>query len=164
MGSSSTTVAEPVASTTAPTSHSTETNVPAAGGLPGFETVEIFLDGRSLLVALADTLDRRSQGLMGVTDLGDLDGMVFVLPEPSTNRFWMKDTLISLEVGFFATDGSLLGIEEMEPCTSDPCPTYGVEAPWQWAIEVPAGVFNSLPPDAKLDVGRDPFLPLIKDA
>jgi uncharacterized membrane protein (UPF0127 family) len=74
----------------------------------------------------------------------------------------MKNTLIALDVAFFATDGSLLGIEEMEPCTSDPCPSYGVEQPWQWAIEVPAGAFGDLPPEARLDVGRDPFLPLIQ--
>ena len=131
-------------------------------GIPGFGTVEIFLDGKSLLVAVADTPDRRSRGLMGVTDLGGLDGMVFISAEPSTSHVWMKDTLIPLEVAFFATDGSLLGIEEMEPCTSDPCPSYGVEQPWQWAIEVPAGAFDDFPPDARLDVGRDPFLPLIQ--
>jgi uncharacterized membrane protein (UPF0127 family) len=150
-------------STTSTTSATSETTTSAVDGLPGFESVEIILDGNSLLVALADTPDRRSQGLMGVTDLGDLDGMVFVFPEPSTGRFWMKDTLIPLDIAFFATDGSLLGVREMDPCTSDPCPNYGVEAPWQWAIEVPAGVFDDLPPDARLDVGRDPFLPLIEE-
>ena len=132
-------------------------------GLPGFETVEILLGGESLLVALADTPERRSQGFMGVTGLGGLDGMLFVLSEPSTGRFWMKDTLIRLDIAFFATDGSLLGVRTMEPCTADPCSTYGVEAAWQWAIEVPAGDFDDLPTDARLDVGRDPFLPLVSD-
>ncbi len=115
-----------------------------------------------MTVAVADTDERRSQGLMGVTDLGGLDGMVFVLPEPSVSGFWMKNTLIALDIAFFATDGSLLGVEAMEPCMSDPCPTYGVEQPWQWAIEVPAGRFDDLPPEARLDVGRDPFLPLLQ--
>ena len=132
-------------------------------GLPGFGTAEIFLNGRSMLVAVADTPDLRSQGLMGVTDLGGLDGMVFLLPEPGTTRFWMKDTFLPLDVAFFATDGSLLGVETMEPCTEEPCPTYGVERPWQWAIEVPAGRFNNLVSDSTLNVFRDPFLPLIED-
>ena len=99
---------------------------------------------------------------MGVTDLEDLDGMVFVLSEPSTTKFWMKETLIPLDVAFFTTDGSLLGVEQMEPCVEDPCPTYSVDQPWQWAIEVPAGVFADLPADARLDVGRDPFVALIQ--
>ncbi len=115
------------------------------------------------MVALADTPERRSRGLMGVTDLGDLDGMVFVLSEPSTTRFWMKDTLISLDVAFFATDGSLIGVLTMEPCTEDPCPTYGVDQPWQWAIEATAGSFSDLDPDAELDVRRDPFVALIEE-
>ena len=139
-----------------------ETTRPPIAGLPGFATVEVILGGESLMVALADTPDRRSRGLMGVTDLEDLDGMVFVLSEPSTTKFSMKETLIPLDVAFFTTDGSLLGVEQMEPCTEDPCPTYSVDQPWQWAIEVPAGVFADLPADARLDVGRDPFLPLIQ--
>ena len=116
-----------------------------------------------MLVALADTPDRRSQGLMGVTDLGDLEGMVFLFPKPAAYRFWMKDTLIPLDVAFFATDGALLGVLTMEPCTSDPCPSYGVDEFSQWVIEVPAGGFDDLPADARLDVGRDPFLPLIEE-
>lgn len=100
---------------------------------------------------------------MGVDDLGDLDGMVFVLSEPSTTRFWMKGTLIPLDVAFFSTDGSLLGVVAMEPCTEDPCPTYGVDQSWQWAIEVPAGGFTDLPADARLDVSRDPFVALIEE-
>ncbi len=88
--------------------------------------------------------------------------MVFVFPEPSVSGFWMRDTLIPLDIAFFATDGSLLGVLTMEPCPSSACPSYGVDEPSQWAIEVPAGGFADLPPGAKLDVGRDPFLPLIK--
>lgn len=132
-------------------------------GLPGFETIEIILDGEPLLVALADTPDRRSQGLMGVTDLGGLDGMVFLFPKPSVNRFWMKDTFIPLDIAFFAIDGSLLGVLTMEPCTSEPCPEYGIDEESQWVIEALAGGFNDLPAGAKLDVSRDPFLPLIQE-
>ena len=132
-------------------------------GLPGFATVEILLNGEPLQVAVADTPERRNRGLMGVTSLGDLDGMVFLLPEPSTSRFWMKDTVIPLDIAFFATDGTLLGVLTMEPCTADPCPTYGIDDPWQWAIEVLSGGFNDLPPEATLNVLRDPFLSLIKE-
>ncbi|MDH3259452.1 MAG: DUF192 domain-containing protein [Acidimicrobiia bacterium] len=133
-------------------------------GLPGFETVEVILEGESLLVALADTRDLRTQGLMGVTDLGGLDGMVFVFPDPSVHTFWMKDTLIPLDLAFFATDGSLLGVLTLEPCPSGACPSYGVGEPSQWAIEVPAGGFADLPLDATLDVGRDPFLALFSES
>jgi uncharacterized membrane protein (UPF0127 family) len=89
--------------------------------------------------------------------------MLFVLDESSTTRFWMKDTLIPLDVAFFATDGSLIGVATMELCTADPCPTYRVDQPWQWAIEVPAGGFTDLDPGAELDVSRDPFVALIEE-
>ena len=64
----------------------------------------------------------------------------------------------------YATDGSLLDVLTMEPCGSGPCPRYGVDELSQWVIEVPAGRFNALPTDARLDVGRDPFLPLIEES
>jgi hypothetical protein len=154
-----TTTARPDPSTT----NATSTTV-IVEGLRGFATVEIILNGEALLVAVADTSERRAQGLMGVTDLGDLDGMVFLHSEPVTSKFWMKDTVIPLDIAFFATDGTLLGVLTMEPCTADPCPTYGVDEPYQWAIEVPSGRFNELSPDATLFVLRDPFLPLIQEA
>ena len=75
----------------------------------------------------------------------------------------MEDTLIPLDVALFATDGSLLGVLTMEPCRSDPCPNYGIDEPWQWAIEVPSGRFNELVADSTLNVLRDPFLPLIEE-
>jgi len=71
--------------------------------------------------------------------------------------------VIPLDIAFFATDGTLLGVLTMEPCTADPCPTYGIDEPWQWAIEVLSGGFNDLPPEATLNVLRDPFLSLIKE-
>jgi uncharacterized membrane protein (UPF0127 family) len=115
-----------------------------------FPIGEIELAGRPWTVAVADTPERWRAGLMGVVDLGDLDGMLFVFPESISASFWMKDTLMPLDIAFFGAAGDLVRVLEMEPCRADPCPSYGPGAPYRWALEAPAGELVGLPPDARL--------------
>ena len=107
------------------------------------------LGEQRLLVAVADTPARRAQGLMGVRRLGSLDGMLFVFPTTRPVSFWMKETLIPLDLFFFDSGGRLLEVVEMTPCTSDPCPSYRSAAPVRWALEVPAGTL-AVPPGTQL--------------
>lgn len=108
-------------------------------GLDGFDTAAIQIDDQQLAVAVADTRALRSQGLMGVTDLGGLDGMLFAFDESSDGGFWMKDTLISLDIAFFDTDGLFVDAFTMRPCTENPCPVYRPSGAYRHAVEVPAG-------------------------
>lgn len=109
------------------------------GDIVGFELVDITLEGEVLLVALADTPDLRSQGLMGVEDMGDIDGMLFAWDELTTGAFWMKDTLIPLDIMFFDADGEQVSATTMTPCEADPCDRYPAEGAYRWALETPAG-------------------------
>ena len=119
--------------------------------LADFEVGSVTLDGESWLVAVADTRELRSRGLMFVTDLGDLDGMLFEFDTPTSGAFWMKNTLIPLDIAFFRTDGSLVAVLQMEPCgDQDPCPTYDPGAGYHYALESPAGNLIGLDPDAVL--------------
>lgn len=106
--------------------------------------------GRPWTVAVADTPERWQAGLMGVEELGDLEGMLFVFPESISGSFWMKDTLIPLDIAFFEADGVLVAVLEMEPCRADPCPRYGPGVPYRLALEAPAGALASLPSEARL--------------
>ncbi len=108
------------------------------GDVEGFEITTITVGDRSLTVAVADTPARRAQGLMGVRDLGDLDGMLFVFDRVRPVAFWMKDTLIPLRVGYFDAQGVLFQVERMEPCPGDDCPTYPSSGDVRWALEIPA--------------------------
>lgn len=93
---------------------------------------------------LAENQDDRARGLMGVTDLGGLDGMVFRYDEPGRRSFWMKDTLLPLSIAFVGADGGLVGVADMAPCVADPCPSYGPDEPFQVAIEVAQGRLGEL--------------------
>jgi hypothetical protein len=113
------------------------------GDLVGWDIAAIDVDGQGLLVAIADDPGERAQGLMGVEHLGDLDGMLFVFSQEALGGFWMKGTLIPLDIAFFDDDRTFVDMLSMVPCTADPCPSYVPEAPFSWALETPAG---ALPP------------------
>jgi uncharacterized membrane protein (UPF0127 family) len=124
-------------------------------GLPGFATVEVGVGGETWAVALAEDEAERARGLMGVADLGGLRGMLFVFPADGRAAFWMKDTVLALDVGFFAADGSLVDVLEMVPCAADPCPVYRPAGSYRYALEVPAGGFAGVG-DLRLDVSSLP--------
>ncbi len=121
--------------------------------LAEFPVRTITVSGDPWLVAVADTPTRRGQGLMNVTDLGSLDGMLFVFPETVTAAFWMKDTLIPLDIAFFDAAGGFVDRLTMTPCEADPCPTYPAAAPYRYALEAPEGALVGLGPAATLDPG-----------
>ena len=107
--------------------------------LPGFESTTISIDDQAMNVAVADTPQTRRQGLMGITDLGGLDGMLFVWGADTGAAFWMQDTLIPLDIAFFSVDGSFVDRLTMEPCTTDPCPLYSAAGLYRYAVEAPEG-------------------------
>ena len=96
-----------------------------------------------MLLALADTPALRSRGLMGVTSLGDLDGMLFAWDAPLEVAFWMKNTLIPLDIGFFDENGTLALVVSMVPCDADPRSTYPSEGPILYALEALPGFFDN---------------------
>ena len=63
--------------------------------------VEIEFGGAPLEVEVASTSKERGLGLAGRSSLSENSGMLFVYEKPEVVRFWMKNTLIPLSIGFF---------------------------------------------------------------
>ena len=61
-------------------------------------------------VTLADTPKKRALGLMHVEHLPKRSGMLFIYPSEAKVAFWMKNTLISLDILFFDAKGTMTGI------------------------------------------------------
>jgi uncharacterized membrane protein (UPF0127 family) len=114
----------------------------------GLTEAQLSVDGRCLRVAIADQDGERREGLRGVTDLTPYDGMLFVYAEDIGARFTMADTLIPLDIGFYAADGNLIDRTTMVPCPEGDdatCPTYGSREPFRYALETGAGGGGSGP-------------------
>lgn len=110
------------------------------GEIVGFDLIEADLGSDSVVLAVADTSTLRARGLMGVTDFGDVDGMLFTWDgELSTSSFTMRNTLVPLTVVFFDAAGDVVDFLDMVPCTAEPCASYTASAPYAYAVEFPQG-------------------------
>ncbi len=102
--------------------------------------VELGVGGRRVLVEIADDPAERSRGLMHRESLPEDQGMLFVYPEERDSLgFWMKNTLIPLDIAFVDRELRIVDIQRMEPL--DETTRYSV-APAMYALEMNAGWFE----------------------
>lgn len=95
-------------------------------------------------VQIADDREERARGLMGRTQLGPDEGMVFLYERATRSGFWMKDTEIPLTIAFWGTDGRLAEIRDMDPCHQEPCPVTVPADDYIGALEVNRGTLERL--------------------
>ena len=105
---------------------------------PGGPRAILESGGKSLVVQveLADTPAKRERGLMFRKELADGHGMLFFFDEEGEHSFWMKDTLIPLDLIFVDTAGRVTGIvARARPLTLEP----RSGGPSRLVLEVPGG-------------------------
>jgi uncharacterized protein len=90
-------------------------------------------------VEVADNEISRERGLMFRESLPGDGGMLFVHGEEDAHRFWMKNTLIPLDIVWMDSRLRVVHIETAAPCGGDPCRIYDPGAPSKYVVEVNAG-------------------------
>ena len=68
---------------------------------------------------VASTNAQRQIGLMHRQEMPQHEGMLFVFEQPAVQCFWMKNTLIPLQIAFVADDGTVVNLAEMKPHSLD---------------------------------------------
>jgi len=95
----------------------------------GVEKVEIKAE-------VADTDEKKERGLQFRKSLKENSGMFFVFGTDSTYNFWMKNTLIPLDIIFISNDLVIIDIIYAEPCVEEPCENYKTSEPSRFILEV----------------------------
>ena len=89
-------------------------------------------------VEVADSDEEKARGLMYRESLDEDKGMLFVYDDENERSFWMKNTLIPLDILFIDAEKTIVDIQTMEPCKEEPCRNYISGSEAQYALEVNA--------------------------
>ena len=76
---------------------------------------KITIGNKSYQVSLAETEEEQMKGLQGVHTLPEDEGVLFVFEEPGEVGFWMKDTLIPLDIIYINDDDEVIAVEQGVP-------------------------------------------------
>jgi uncharacterized protein len=87
-------------------------------------TLNAQVNTKTWKVAVAETPEQQQMGLMFRTALPDDEAMLFPFNPPRPVAFWMKQTLIPLDM-LYISQGVIQEIKsQVPPCQKDPCPSY----------------------------------------
>lgn len=89
-----------------------------------------------VMVEIAATEEERQRGLMHREHLPEDQGMLFLYEEPSATGFWMKDTLIPLDIAYLGRDGRIQEVRHGEPLNEA---VLSPEQPYWMVLEVNEG-------------------------
>ena len=108
---------------------------------------EALIGGQVFRLEVARTSQERAKGLMGREHLERDSAMLFVFAEEAQRSFWMKNTLIPLDILFLDSNGVVVDVQTMTPQPDAPdseLTVYPSAAPARYAIEMNAGLAKEL--------------------
>ena len=94
--------------------------------------VDITIGDKKYKVEIAGTPEKQEKGLMGRESLSEDQGMLFIYDEPQDLSYWMKNTLISLDIIFIDDDMEVVSVKQGQPMSEEPITEDDV----QYVLEV----------------------------
>ena len=112
----------------------------------------ISIDGTPLQLQLALTQSEQNKGLMHRESMPTDHGMLFLFKQPGPRSFWMRNTRIPLDIGYFDASGRLLEIHALYPYDENGVPSRNQQV--LIAIETNRGWFarNNIVAGAQIDL------------
>lgn len=96
-------------------------------------------------VELALTPQEQEKGLMFRESLDPDKGMLFVFPSEGVYPFWMKNTLIPLDMIWIDSNGTVVFIgKDEQPCKADPCAIINPGIRARYVLELDAGTVGRI--------------------
>lgn len=79
------------------------------------DRIKINIANKTYDVKIAQTDEEKETGLQNIANLPENEGMLFVFDTPQTVSFWMKDTVIPLDIIFLDEDMKVVYVANGEP-------------------------------------------------
>lgn len=110
--------------------------------------------GHCFTIEIADTVEKRQQWLMYRKELPENRGMLFVFDRLDIHNFWMKNTLIPLDMIWLDSDFTIVDIQTAEPCVQEPCRDYIPKELAKYVLEINWGIAQTIwmTPWEKMDI------------
>ena len=106
---------------------------------------KVCINNNCFKVEIADNQEKWSKGLMERENLDKDRGMLFVFDQEAVHSFWMKNTLIALDIIWINKDKEIIYIEENAlPCKTENCQSYGPNQNSKYVLEINAGLAEKL--------------------
>ncbi|MBV8602821.1 MAG: DUF192 domain-containing protein [Candidatus Eremiobacteraeota bacterium] len=106
------------------------------------QTIEVAAPNETLTLEVADTYASRQYGLMNRTLVPAKHGMIFVFDRDAERYFWMKNTLVPLDMIFILADGTVSSVAANVPASTTKTPDSAVaqrRGNGKFVIELRAG-------------------------
>lgn len=91
-------------------------------------------------VEIVSTSEDMARGLMFRDSMPEEHSMLFIFPETIPLAFWMKNTLIPLDMIFMDENMTVVHIANAVPCKADPCEHYDSPLPGKYVLEINSGL------------------------
>lgn len=125
--------------------------------LSDLKKATIKVGSHELQVWVVDTELKRQEGMMFLknTDFTEKQGFLFIFAEEQPLRFWMKNTLVDLDIAYIGKDkviNTALTMRSLDTTTD-----YSSHKPSMYALEVKAGWFsrNRVPVGTKVEIPKE---------
>lgn len=106
---------------------------------------QICISGNCFDVEVMDTIQKRESGMMNKKDLASNRGMFFVFKKEGFYDFWMKDTLISLDIIWIDENYQIVNIKNnVQPCKISQCEFFKSEKKAKYVLEIKGGLTEDL--------------------
>lgn len=102
-------------------------------------TAEATIAGQVIQLEVAQTSQQQATGLMHRRNLPTNQGMLFPFQPPQAVSFWMKNTLIALDMVFLRQGRVVMIHAQVPPCRQVRCPTYGTSQLVDQVLELRGG-------------------------
>ena len=110
-------------------------------GQPKLKTMKLWMGAHEIVSELALTAKQRQDGMMHRTNMGTMEGMLFVFNRPSSQGFWMKNTIVPLDAAYIDPEGVIREIYPLEPLNETPVDSQSSDI--QYVLEMNQGWFSN---------------------